>query len=469
MNRTSGFDKLARREYGNRLDDIRFLSEDGRLEALLARARLLERIGERAAYCAEDTKLNANRLSPGCRTCVEGSWSCLFINGRCNTHCFYCPTPQSTDDPPMTNSIAFESADDYAAYVERFGFRGVSISGGEPLMTLKRSTDYLRAVNRRFGDDVHTWLYTNGTLLDRNAVRMLGDAGLDEIRFDIGAADYNLDALGLAVGVIPVVAVEIPAIPEDVPILKPMLQTMSAAGVNHLNLHQLRLTPHNYPRMITRGYNFIRGTKVTVMESELAALELIAEGLDRDIDLPINYCSFVYKHQYQGAADRRRAAKLIQKEHEGVTATGYLRQLSLVGDAGEIGALLESLGNPGGTMHPWSLRSNGTRVAIHIDRVRDLLENDRLDDNHLHVRVQYFRPRILPSLSYLNPFVTVKLTSTKTIFVEKMPTSPELEPSLDDIRWLVRTIESLSWANTEYPMREQLQKHERIERGLAAL
>ncbi len=39
---------------------------------------------------------------------------------------------------------------------------------------------------------MHVWLYTNGTLATVDILTQLRDAGLDEIRFDIGATDYNL-------------------------------------------------------------------------------------------------------------------------------------------------------------------------------------------------------------------------------------------------------------------------------------
>ena len=78
------------------------------------------------------------------------------------------------------------------AYLERFCFTGASISGGEPLLTLGRSLSFIRAIKNRFGSAMHVWLYTNGTLATVDILTQLRDAGLDEIRFDIGATDYNL-------------------------------------------------------------------------------------------------------------------------------------------------------------------------------------------------------------------------------------------------------------------------------------
>ena len=275
-----------------------------------------------------DTKVDSRRLSPGCRTCANGAWSCLFINGRCNASCFYCPTSQDETDGPLSNGIPFESPEDYAEYVALFGFTGVSISGGEPLLTLDRSLDYIAAVRRRCGDAVHLWMYTNGVLLTRDMASALADAGLAEIRFDIGATRYDLSKLRLAVGVIPTITVEIPAVPEEEALMRGKLVEMAAAGVQHLNLHQMRLTPHNLRHLANRAYTFVHGEKVTVLESELMALRLIRYGIEQGIDLPINYCSFPYKRRFQHAAARRRGLPYIQGPDDTITDVGYLRSLS---------------------------------------------------------------------------------------------------------------------------------------------
>ena len=256
-----------RREYGLRYDVLTFAGPEQLAAANAARKELLQWLEQRASFGYAGTKVDCSGLSPGCRCCGDGGWSCLFVNGRCNGRCFYCPTAQDDDGPPVTNGLAFTSPEDYAAYVAALGFSGVSISGGEPLMTPDLTLAFLRAVRKRSGADVHLWLYTNGTLLTADLCSRLRDAGLDEIRFDLGAVRYNLKKLRLAVGCIPTVTVEIPAVPEDEELLKKKMVEMAEAGVNHLNLHQMRLTPHNFGPLTERGYIFLHGEKVTLLES----------------------------------------------------------------------------------------------------------------------------------------------------------------------------------------------------------
>ncbi|MFZ4855369.1 MAG: radical SAM protein [Desulfuromonadaceae bacterium] len=318
-------------EYGSRYDLLSFASSEQLAVATAEREALLQWLAHRASYGYAGTKLDCNDLSPGCQCCGTGSWSCLFINGRCNGRCFYCPTDQNDDGPPVTNGLAFSTPEEYAAYVAMLGFTGVSISGGEPLLTPDLTLAYLKAVRERCGNEIHLWLYTNGTLLTADLCNRLREAGLNEIRFDLGAVRYNLKKLRLAAGRIPTITVEIPAVPEDEELLKLKMPEMVESGVNHLNLHQMRLTPYNFGPLTERGYTFLHGEKVTVLESELTAFRIVRYGLEHDIPLPVNYCSFTYKRRFQHAAARHRAALVICNSGEVVTEPGYLRTLSAKG------------------------------------------------------------------------------------------------------------------------------------------
>ncbi len=320
-----------RREYGNLYDLLTFATPAQLAAAGAERKELLQWLEQRASFGYAGTKVDCTNISPGCRHCGAGGWSCLFVNGRCNGRCFYCPTSQDEEGLPVTNGLAFATPEEYAAYVAAMGFSGVSISGGEPLLTPDLTLAYLNAVRMRCGEDVHLWLYTNGTLLTVDLCSRLRDAGLNEIRFDLGAVRYNLKKLRLAVGCIQTVTVEIPAVPEDEELLKRKMVEMAEAGVHHLNLHQMRLTPHNFGPLTERGYTFLHGEKVTVLESELCALRMVRFGLEQVTPLPVNYCSFPYKRRYQHAAARRRAAQSVCIPGESVTEPGYLRTFTATG------------------------------------------------------------------------------------------------------------------------------------------
>jgi pyruvate formate-lyase activating enzyme-like uncharacterized protein len=315
--------------------------------------------------------------------------------------------------------LTFRNAADYAEYLDAFGFTGASFSGGEPLLTPERTLAYLEAVKKRHGAGVHTWLYTNGTLVTEEIIARLRDAGLDEIRFDIGAIGYSLEKVRLAAGRIPTVTVEIPAVPEERLHMGRKLVEMAGCGVHHLNLHQLRLTPYNFKRFQGRGYTFLHGEKVTVLESELTALELIRESLDRQIDLPVNYCSFVYKNRYQRQAARLRNAAFVIKGWEDLTEAGCIRTLTLQGAVPAVARQFQRLRDAGIDPQRYSLNRAGDRLTLPAA----LLPGE--DTAGLGISVTYSAAQQLERVSYRNPFVEVRLETGTKIVVERRPLCAE--------------------------------------------
>jgi pyruvate formate-lyase activating enzyme-like uncharacterized protein len=423
--------ELNRLEYGGAYSSLSFLLPDNESRSVAQRDELLATLAGRVALGCGGTKLDMHALAPGCQICVEGDWSCLFINGRCNAHCFYCPSRQAETGPPSTNTVVFRFPADYAAYLEQFGFRGMSLSGGEPLLTPNRSLAFLSAAKKRLGDRLHSWLYSNGTLVNRDILLQLRDAGLDEIRFDIGATAYSLEKARLAVGIIPTVTVEIPAVPEDVLLLGRKMVEMADLGINHLNLHQLRLTPYSLRRFAGRPYTFLHGEKVTVLESELTALRLVQHGLDAGIELPVNYCSFVYKNRYQKVAARRRSAACMRKSFETITSAGFLRTLWLVGETGELSRQLEAFRSDGRDPFQWDFNPARDRLAF----APGLL--DLVDFTHCRLIVTYTDTATREQLSYRNPFREFKLPSGRKIVVERW-TADEIEFSGADLETFVQ-------------------------------
>ncbi|MFW5822970.1 MAG: radical SAM protein, partial [Tangfeifania sp.] len=265
------------------------------------------------------------QLSKGCKLCGLGSWSCLFITNKCNAGCFYCPASQQNDEVPATQSLTFETAEAYADYINFFKFKGVSFSGGEPLLFFDRTLHYLQTVRKMCDPDIYIWMYTNGILADTQKFRKLAAAGLNEIRFDIGATGYKLDKVKLARKIIPNVTIEIPAVPEEKERIKKLLPEMIEAGVTNLNLHQLRLTKHNAPKLLKRNYTFIPAEQPIVLESEIAALELIGFAREKHLEIGINYCSFAFKNRFQKSGFRKQLAQALAGNDEKITQKGFIR------------------------------------------------------------------------------------------------------------------------------------------------
>jgi len=273
------------------------------------------------------TKPWINQISKGCQLCGKGEWSCLFITGVCNANCFYCPTSQTEDHLPTTQQISFEYPADYAAYINRFGFKGASFSGGEPFLAFEKVKAFLTELRKSCTPDLYIWMYTNGLLATREKFETLRDLGLNEVRFDIGATRFSLDFVKLAKGIIPTVTIEIPAVPGELDKLKQLLPEMVEAGVTNLNLHQMRLTPHNAPKLLKYNYTYLSLEHPVVWESELVAFELMKEVKEQNLPLGVNYCAFQFKNRHQKAGFRNRIIQELHPQTGQITENGFIRHL----------------------------------------------------------------------------------------------------------------------------------------------
>nr|WP_321401010.1 radical SAM protein [uncultured Desulfobacter sp.] len=412
----SSYVKQTEKAYAGVYETMNWLSSPAAVEtATKARQELISAIfhrsGSPAAWQFAETKPYTHGISPGCALCGQGKWSCLFVNNICNARCFYCPSTQNDPGLPMTSSVTFENALDYADYVNQFGIEGVGFSGGEPLMTLDRVLDYLNAVQAHACRPIYTWMYTNGILATEDKFKALRDNGLNEIRFDLSANNYDLSGLEKAVGVIPVVTVEIPAIPEDLDVTKSLTAVLNSMGVNYLNLHQIRCTQFNRPKLVQRGYSFIHGPGVAVLETELAALELIRHTLDHDIHLPINYCSFTYRNQFQKAAARRRNAGLVKKAWEGLTPTGFIRAMSIAGPPERLGPVIARFRSQ--EDEAWTVSAKQDRISFD-SRLWPLI-----DFTGLELTVRYHSTALRPEATLRYPFTKIRLNNDKAVVIEK--------------------------------------------------
>jgi len=179
-------------------------------------------------------------------------------------------------------------------------------------------------------------------------------------------------------------------IPEELPILKGRLQELARIGVDHLNLHQLYANENNYRALAQRDYRFLLASlEAPVWESELGALGLIRYVLEKQIALPVHYCSVDYQVAYQDRAVRRVAGSTLLREGEQFTSTGHIRRLWVQAEGESLRRLVDSL-----TTHPqaadgWFL--DGGVLTIHPT----LLALPELAP--YRITIQYLEAELLPA------------------------------------------------------------------------
>jgi pyruvate formate-lyase activating enzyme-like uncharacterized protein len=287
-----------------------------------------------------------------------------------------------------TDGMTFLNPAEHISFLKTFQIRGVGFSGGEPLLVLDRLLSHITAVRQEFGNTLYLWMYTNGDGVDRSALKKLQDAGLDEIRFDLSARKYDLAPVVLSKEYLRTVTVEIPAIPEDLELLKDMLGEMESAGVDFLNLHQLYADEYNYKALRQRRYHFLHQPPIPVFESELCALKVLVFAREYGVQLPINYCGSAYKDRFQGRDGRIRQSRVVLRDFEEITSAGYIRSFRVRDSTDKIERMVRRLEEAHCPAGLWQCDERRTEVAIHSDVL------PWVDWSSAEVTIMYLQPGV---------------------------------------------------------------------------
>lgn len=381
---------FIRNEVGWVYFDLPWFSEEEAKLANQQRNELLKALSDWVTFSCQGSKPHSGPLSPGCLICGKGGWDCNFINKLCTRQCFYCTQDHSMKEEceSQTDGITFKDPAEHLFFLKTFQIRGVGFSGGEPLLVLDRLLANLKAIRQELGNSLYLWIYTNGDLVERSVLQGLREAGLNEIRFDISAREYDLAPVVLAKEYIPTVTVEIPAIPEDFELMKNLLDEMGTMGVSFLNLHQLQANKYNYKALRRRNYHFLHQTPISVFESEICALKLLLFACKHQINLPMNYCCSAYKDRFQSRDLRTRQSRVVLKSFEEITNAGYIRVWRVLDSPDKIENMVRLLEGAHCPLHLWQCGERKTEVAIHSDLL------PYVDWSSADVTILYFQPGV---------------------------------------------------------------------------
>ena len=245
----------------------------------------------------ERMTLYTRSLPEGCRPCLKGRASNLVMTLLCNRECFFCFNPKPRTDTMSVHGKDVRSHKEAARLLKSLGIRSVGISGGEPLLKPARLFALVKELRRPPGPRLRIDLYTNGVLLTPELLKKLKAVGVDALRLNLAADNYDLKPVKLAQTVFNQVEVEIPAVPEHKAKLLRLMEDLDRLKVHHLILHELFASAHNAESLMRQGRlakNEQAAKTLTwsaVAGSEELVLELLAAALRRKQKLSLYYCS----------------------------------------------------------------------------------------------------------------------------------------------------------------------------------
>lgn len=296
----------------------------------------------------------------------------LLVTGRCGWGCDYCPVSLEKKglDVIYANEGRVHSDEEVIAEAESMDARGTGITGGDPLIDMDRTVHYIRLLKDRFGPDHHIHLYT--ATIDPEKVRILEEAGLDEIRFhprDDRWSDMASTRLSEIAGHVRMkVGIEVPALPRREADLIALVQYARSVGVDFVNLNELEFSESNWDMMDIHGYSVKDDVSSAVAGSEETAMKVLKKA--RGID--VHFCSSAFKDGVQLRRRLIRRAMHVCEEYQQVTEDGTVVRGFVKGDPDEVIAELDSLGVPpelrarndaGAEVAPWVLEDIADGLA----------------------------------------------------------------------------------------------------------
>lgn len=189
----------------------------------------------------------------GCKSCLTGTGlSAIRKTNKCDAACPFCYNygeldciPPIGDDMWEIGGTKYREEDlDLILSIQNKP-SGVAYVYLEPFMEIEK---YYSFIKRIHDHGIYQHLYTNGIHADEEKLKALGEAGLDEIRFNLGASncsDKIIEKITVAKKYIPMVGVETPMTREFYAQLQKKKDKLLATGLDFMNLAELHLNENN--------------------------------------------------------------------------------------------------------------------------------------------------------------------------------------------------------------------------------
>ncbi len=268
-------------------------AEEARIAKLRSEIPGLKSLNGRTYYIGDDA-----RFPKGCRSCLLGTGlSAVRRTNRCNLNCPFCYDYGEMDlQPPIgegyweIGGTKFREDDLDLLFSVGPMPTGVAYVYLEPFMEIEK---YYSIVARFRAAGVYQHLYTNGALATEANLRALGEAGLDELRFNLGAtngSDRVIEAIAIAKEHIPMVGIETPMTPEFHETFLKKKDAILATGLDFINCAELHLNPNNLENYWGENLYLYRQGYLSPIQSHELTLRLMRRAAEERWPIAVHDC-----------------------------------------------------------------------------------------------------------------------------------------------------------------------------------
>ena len=298
---------------------------DYRNETLMSDIRGLKSLDKRTFFVG-----NERKFPEGCRSCLLGTGlSAIRKTNKCNLKCAFCYNYGELDDiPPVGEGLweiggtkFYEKDIDLLLSIQERP-SGVSYVYLEPFMEIEK---YYPVIQKFHEAGIHQHLYTNGTLASQDSLKALGSAGLNEIRFNLGAtncSDKVIENIALAKKYIKNVGIETPMTPEFFEAFFEKKKKILETGLDFINCAELHLNENNIENYYGENMYISRYGYISPVWSRALTLEFMKTADEENWDIAVHDCSNYTKFT--------RGLNLGRKEGKWFGASNYACEFSKI-------------------------------------------------------------------------------------------------------------------------------------------
>ena len=239
------------------------------------------------------------RFPGGCRSCLLGTGlSAVRKTNRCNAACPFCYDFGLLDRiEPIGEGLweiggsRYREEDLDLLFALQGKPTGISYVYLEPFMEIGK---YYGIIRRFHEAGIHQHLYTNGLNATAEDLKALGDAGLDELRFNLGASgtsDRVIDAMAAAKDRIPQVGIETPMTREFFRALETKKDRILATGIDFMNCAELHLNDNNLGNYLGESLYYCRMGYLSPVISRDLTLQVMKTAAEEAWPIAVHDCS----------------------------------------------------------------------------------------------------------------------------------------------------------------------------------
>ncbi|SUY46520.1 radical SAM domain-containing protein [Clostridium putrefaciens] len=298
---------------------------DHRNDILMSQIKGLKNLENRTFFVGND-----NKFSKGCRSCLFGTGlGAIRKTNKCDAQCKFCYNYGELDNlPPIGEGMweiggtkFYEKDIDLLLSIQKKP-TGVAYVYLEPFMEIEK---YYSVIKKFKAAGIYQHLYTNGISATEETLKALGEAGLDEIRFNLGAAncsDKVIENIKIAKKYIQNVGIETPMTPEFFEEFLKKKQAILDTKLDFINCAELHLNDNNIYNYSEENMYISRQGYISPIWSRELTLKFMKIADEENWDLAVHDCSNHTKFA--------RDLNLSSKEERWFGASNYACEFSRI-------------------------------------------------------------------------------------------------------------------------------------------